>query len=209
MERGVVVTWLIDCKTAKVYTHKNPVSKIPPVIILPQYAYPGIRYIEGFLSGYVSNKFSNNFIYEIKQNEEKIKQKNNYVFISYANEDKIFAEHLYYDLQKAEIKVWIDTINIIPGQIRKMEIHKALTESRFYIPIISTNSVSKVGRFHSELRIALEILDKYPCTKTFIIPMRIEECSPLHPRIEEIHWVDMFPSWEDGINKIIKSIKHS
>ncbi|MCP4107311.1 MAG: hypothetical protein GY749_17505 [Desulfobacteraceae bacterium] len=60
---GVVVTWLIDCEETKIYTHKNPVSMFPPVVILPESAYPGLKYIEGFLSGYSKQE-------QQKQNEQ-------------------------------------------------------------------------------------------------------------------------------------------
>lgn len=54
---GVIVSWVIDLETSRIHTHKNPVSLVPPVILLADepfrgfnYAFPGLKYLEGFLT---------------------------------------------------------------------------------------------------------------------------------------------------------------
>lgn len=48
---GLVVSWVIDLKESQIHTHKNPVSHFPPVIILPETIFPGVKYFKGILSG--------------------------------------------------------------------------------------------------------------------------------------------------------------
>jgi len=52
-------------------------------------------------------------------------------------------------------------------------------------------------------------LDTFPENRPFIIPVRLEDCTPSHQKLNELHWVDMFPEWDDGIEKILKAIKTS
>ena len=56
------------------------------------------------------------------------------------------------------------------------------------------------------MAIALDILDEFPEEDIFIIPVRLNECSPSHEKLKELHWVDMFPSWDDGLKKILSVI---
>ena len=47
------------------------------------------------------------------------------------------------------------------------------------------------------------LLSPYPESKIFIIPVRVEECKPSHLKLHEINWVDLFPSYEEGITKLL------
>ena len=66
------------------------------------------------------------------------------VFISYAREDLKHAERLYNELKKAEFKPWLDKHNLVAGQDWKEEIMDAIENSRFFIPLFSSNSVQKI-----------------------------------------------------------------
>ena len=66
------------------------------------------------------------------------------VFISYAHEDIKTALKLYNDLQNNSISVWLDKKSLLPGQNWKIEIEKAITESEYFIALISENSVSRI-----------------------------------------------------------------
>jgi hypothetical protein len=52
-------------------------------------------------------------------------------------------------------------------------------KGRFFIALLSSNSVDKVGDVQKELKGALEILDKYP-ESVFIIPVRLDDCKVSH-----------------------------
>ena len=72
--------------------------------------------------------------------------------------------------------------------------------------MLSHNSINKKGYVQKELKMALEELSEYPEHETYIIPVRINDCEPSANEIYELNWIDMFPAWEEGLEKIEKSI---
>ena len=129
------------------------------------------------------------------------------VFISYATEDENSAVRLCQDLTSAGIKVWIAKKCLLPGQDWKIAIEEAIQSSRYFIALLSNTSVSKTGFVRKELKIALNVLERHPKKDIFIIPVRLDNCKPSHDRIKDLHWVDMFPDWEQGFQKILLSIR--
>lgn len=47
---AITVSWSIDLKHRRIRTHENPVSILPPVIVVPQTVYPGLRWLESILA---------------------------------------------------------------------------------------------------------------------------------------------------------------
>ncbi|NPV63728.1 MAG: toll/interleukin-1 receptor domain-containing protein [Methanotrichaceae archaeon] len=129
------------------------------------------------------------------------------VFISYAHEDDEAAVRLYHDLKKAGVNPWIDKENLLPGQNWRTEIKKAIRSSRYFIAVLSTNSVGRKGYVQKEVADALNILDEFPESEIFIIPIRLDDCRPSHEKMGELHWANMFPIWEDGLQKILSTLK--
>jgi hypothetical protein len=128
------------------------------------------------------------------------------VFISYAREDFDSAKRLYQELKDAGAEPWLDKESIKAGTKWQPAIRSAINESQYFIPIISSNSVQKKGYVQKELREALEILDGLSYKEIFVIPLRIENCKVTNRKINEYNIVDLFPSWEDGIKKVLDSI---
>jgi len=48
----------------------------------------------------------------------------------------------------------------------------------------------------------LELADEYPETVPFLIPVYLDECSPSHQRLLDLHREEMFPSWDNGLRKL-------
>lgn len=128
------------------------------------------------------------------------------IFISYAREDFEIAERLYNDLSKSGLKPWMDNKDIIAGQNWKITIINAIKESSYFIALLSSNSVSKRGFVQKELKLALNILDEFPRNQIFIIPVRIDNSKPHDITLHELQWVDLFPSYENGFNEILRAI---
>lgn len=126
------------------------------------------------------------------------------IFISYAKEDIEVAGRIYDDLRKAGLNPWFDRESLLPGQRWKSEIHKAIRNCRYFLALLSTQSVTKKGYVQKEIKEAIDVLDEFPESTVFIIPARINECSPSHERLHDLHWVDLFPSYEDGLAKILR-----
>lgn len=128
------------------------------------------------------------------------------VFISYAKEDYEIAKKLYDDLKRySYISTWLDTEAILPGQNWKVTISQAIEDSSYFLALLSSKSLSKKGFVQKELKIALDILDEFPLSKTFIIPIRLEQCELIaDKRLQELHWVDLFTNYEKGLGKILQ-----
>lgn len=128
---------------------------------------------------------------------------NKTVFISYAREDSSRAERLYMDLRKADIDAWLDTKCLLPGQNWKKEISKAIKNSAFFLALISERSVNKRGVVQKELKQALEIIKEIPSHHIFLIPVRLDLTTPVDEELQDLNWVDLFPSYEKGIQRIL------
>lgn len=131
------------------------------------------------------------------------------VFLSYAREDSAAALKLYKELRAKGLDVWIDIESLLPGQNWKTTIRREIRKSRYFIAVLSRNSVSKKGYVQKELREALDILEEYPTGSVFIIPARLDDCTPLDDGIRDLHWVNLFEDWEVGIDRILKTIADS
>jgi hypothetical protein len=130
-------------------------------------------------------------------------------FISYAKEDVEQARRLYAALKQQGLDVWLDEESLLPGQNWRQSIETAIRECRYFIAIISNNSVSKKGFVQKELKIAFDILDEFPANQIYVIPVRVEDCAIGDPRLKEIHYVDFFPDFDFGLSKLLKAIQHT
>ncbi len=125
------------------------------------------------------------------------------VFICYAREDYAIAERLYHDLQRAGVKPWLDEEVLLPGQNWKRMIKQAMKQSSYILALLSSHSVSKTGYVQKELKEALDLLDQQAPSKIFIIPVRIDECEPDDERLQELHWVNLFSDYKEGLRQIL------
>ena len=129
------------------------------------------------------------------------------VFISYAREDSSSAERLYRDLSNLQgVTPWLDSKKLLPGVRWKMEIMQALKTCDLFVVLLSSNSVSKNGFVQREVSEALEKLKTFPPDRVYLIPARLDDCSPKHPELHELQWVNLYPKWEDGVRLIGKTI---
>lgn len=128
------------------------------------------------------------------------------VFISYARENIEEAKRISADLVSAGVNVWFDQESLLPGQKWKIAIKQAIRNSRYFLAVLSTYSVTKRGYVQKELSEALELLDEFPESEIFIIPVRLDKSEPTNERLRALHWIDMFPNWNIGLSKILSVI---
>jgi hypothetical protein len=131
------------------------------------------------------------------------------IFISYAREDLAEAIQLKRDLEILGANTWLDESNMVPGIPWRGQIEEALDTCDYVILLLSNNSIKKDGFIQVEKRYILDRLDYMPVGKIFLIPARLEECTPKHRKLKEIHWVSLFPSWKEGLKKIGEAINLS
>lgn len=127
------------------------------------------------------------------------------VFICYGREDETHARRLNQDLKGAGLNTWFDRERLLPGQKWEVEIKKAIGKSRFFIALLSSRSVNRRGFVQKELAQALSVLDEFPESGIFLIPARLDDCS-LPTRLQKLQWVDMFPSWSDGLEILKRAL---
>lgn len=128
------------------------------------------------------------------------------VFISYGREDATEASRLYADLVEAGLRPWMDQIDLLPGQRWKEAISEAIETSRFFVALLSSQSVDRRGYVHREIVDALEVLDTYPEHDIYLIPARLDDCRPSHRKLQDLNWVNLFPEWDEGVHRIIAAI---
>jgi hypothetical protein len=131
----------------------------------------------------------------------------NDIFISYSKKDIVIAKKLYEDFVKLGYIVWIDINSLKPGKRWESEILDAIRNSRLFIALLSNNSVNKRGYVQKELKEALDELKMFPENETYIIPVRIEECLINNKVLKEIQWVDIFPNYLEGFNKLCGELR--
>lgn len=128
------------------------------------------------------------------------------VFISYAREDSNAAISLYNDLKNAGLQPWLDKQSILPGQRWETHIRMAINSSKYFIPLLSSRSVGKKGYIKNELKAALRILDEVSESQIFVIPVRLDECEIHYKKLRNIQYVDLFPQWDEGLEKVLESM---
>ena len=131
--------------------------------------------------------------------------KNNKVFISYAQEDTDASTRLYNDLKNAGLNPWLDKEDLLPGQSWNLEIKKAIKKSKYFVALFSSKSVQKRGYVQKEFKLALDVFDEFPEGEIFAIPARLDECEIPYERFRSIERVDLFPSWEEGIKRLLQT----
>ena len=97
------------------------------------------------------------------------------VFISYAHEDIELAQRLYRDLSNAGINPWLDDQSLSAGEKWEPKIWEAIKSSRYFIPLLSRNSVMKKQFVQREFKTALDVLGEIRKSDVFIMPVRLDD----------------------------------
>ncbi|GCL56176.1 hypothetical protein NIES3806_35350 [Microcystis aeruginosa NIES-3806] len=133
------------------------------------------------------------------------------IFLAHASEDKPAVLALHERLKQAGYKPWLDKKDLIPGQIWRDEIPKAIKASQIFLACLSGKSANKQGYIQRELRIALDTLGEMLPGTIFFIPMRLEECeipdlrmSEVGLNLRDIHRLDYWE--EDGFEQLERAI---
>jgi len=126
------------------------------------------------------------------------------IFLSYAREDIDMAKRIYQDLKRYGLDVWIDYEKILPGQHWKIITEKSIRQSKYFLLLLSSNSVTKRGFIQKEMKIAYEILEQCSEEDIYLIPVRVNDCEP-SLKISDIHYINVFPEteYQNGLKKIL------
>lgn len=129
------------------------------------------------------------------------------IFIAYVEENVDQALRLYTSLEAAGYLPWMDRKRLLPGQNWPRCIERAIQTSDFFIPCFSKRAARKRGTFQAELRYALDCAKFMPLDAIYMIPVRLDHCSVPSRIAREIQYVDLFPDWTSGLDRIINTIE--
>lgn len=128
------------------------------------------------------------------------------VFLAYAAEDAPKVDQLYDALAAKGFEPWMDRRKLLPGQNWPRAIERAIRHSDFFVPCFSKLSGEKRGRFHAELRYAMDCAMNQPLDGVYIVPARLEECSVPRQIQEQLQYVDLFPDFNAGVERMTESM---
>jgi formylglycine-generating enzyme required for sulfatase activity len=130
------------------------------------------------------------------------------VFLCHSKNDAKIVRDLYEKLRAEPwIQPWLDEEELFPGMDWNMEIEKAIEATDVILVCLSNKSITKEGYVQREIRIALDYADYKPEGTLFIIPVRLEECTP-PKRLARWQYADYFEGQrERGFEKLISSLR--
>lgn len=129
------------------------------------------------------------------------------VFLAYVTENAPAVEHLYDSLARAGFNPWMDTRKLLPGQSWPRAIELAIESADFFIACFSSQSVDKRGGFQAEIRYALDCARRLPLDDIFLLPLRFDECRVPRSIQREWQYIDMFPDWARGFDRLALTIR--
>lgn len=124
------------------------------------------------------------------------------IFIVYARKDIETAKEVANLLRKANLEPWLDIDNIVPGQIWKDEINRAMASSGAAIILISEHLMAGNYSRH-EMDMLLKGFKSGGVKSIPIIPVRIDDTTPPDD-LSEIQWLDFWS--ENSRDKLLKGI---
>lgn len=134
------------------------------------------------------------------------------VFISYVREDERFVQYLYRVLKANGVRVWLDKDALQPGVRWKAAIESAIRKGAFFICVFSKSRQSRVQTYaNEELVVAIEEIRKRPLTRSWFLPVKIDECE-IEPRpigggetILDLQICDL-RQWSSGITSLLSTL---
>ena len=118
------------------------------------------------------------------------------VFISYSRQDADFALKLGKDLKAKGINIWVDKLDIKPGEIWDNAVEKAMKTSGKVLIVLSPTSVSS-------LNVMDELSYAFDEGKTIIPVLHIECDRPF--RLRRRQFCDFTKNYDVGLNDLLRA----
>lgn len=128
------------------------------------------------------------------------------VFISYNRDDSEQVIEIYKELNKQNIKTWLDLEELRPGQPWQKEVDLQIKKSKSFVICIGRNGI---GRWENlELYSVIKELVTRGCP---VIPVILPNASEkkelsIPGFLENLTWVDFHNNWQQAYNKLIWGI---
>jgi hypothetical protein len=125
------------------------------------------------------------------------------VLLCHAPNDKPTVRKIYKKLISEGFNPWLDEENILPGQDWRRAIESAVQEAEAILIFLSTQSLTKDGELHQDIRRILKIIEKRSRDSLFLIPIRLENCV-IPDSLEKWKWVNLFE--RRGHERLVQSL---
>ncbi|NWJ48672.1 MAG: SUMF1/EgtB/PvdO family nonheme iron enzyme [Chloroflexi bacterium] len=129
------------------------------------------------------------------------------VFLCHSSGDKPIVRELYRRLQAEShwLEPWLDEEELLPGQIWRDEIEKALEETHLILVCLTPESAAKIGYVQAEIETALQFAKYMPEGLSNIIPLKLAECE-LPRKLSRWQAVNFYD--ERGRDLLIRGLRH-
>lgn len=131
------------------------------------------------------------------------------VFVSYLHADARVVDALHTELDAAGHHVWIDRNDIAPGTRWRTEIRNAIRDSLAMIVCLSEKYDERDRSYvNEELTIAIDEVRMRPVNRSWLIPVRLEECRIPDRTIgggetlADLQAIDLFPDFTTGVGRL-------
>lgn len=128
------------------------------------------------------------------------------VFLSHSSTDKPMVRDVYQRLLALGVNPWFDEIDLLPGQDFDYEIDRAVRQSDVIIVFLSGTSTRRSGYLQKELRYALDVAERQPEGKIFLIPALLEPCD-IPRSLAHLNYVKLFE--DSGFERLVAALKAS
>ncbi len=120
------------------------------------------------------------------------------MFFSYARADTRFVLELANGLRSAGVNLWIDQLDILPGERWDSAIQNALTAAPCLLVVLSPESVASQSVM-DEVAFALQ-------SNKRVVPVLYQRCD-IPFRIQRLQYIDFTTSYDEGFSQLIRALK--
>jgi HEAT repeat protein len=138
-----------------------------------------------------------------------------HVFISYVRENRDVVDRLASELTSRGVAVWLDRNKIEPGARWRDAIKNAIQSGNFFLACFSRESNERYRSYmYEELTLAVDELRQRPSSRTWFIPVIINETTIPAQRISsvedlsDIQALRLYENWRHGVERILRVIKY-
>jgi HEAT repeat protein len=138
-----------------------------------------------------------------------------HVFISYVRENGDVVDRLASELASRGVKVWLDRNDLEPGARWREAIRNAIRGGKFFLACFSREFNERDKSYmNEELTLAIDELRERPFTRTWFVPVLINETAIPSRRISsledlsDIQALRLYENWSAGVERILRVMKY-
>src|SRR5512137_2390505 len=139
------------------------------------------------------------------------------VFLSYASQDAETARRICDALRDIGLEVWFDQRELRGGDAWDQRIRREIRDCALFVPIISANTQARLeGYFRREWKLAIASTFDMAEEKTFLLPVVIDDTSPLEASVPEafraVHWTrlpagEVPPAFVTRVSQLLSAVE--